>query len=103
MIVFHGDADTTVHHANGGRIFAEACGSTTSVQTKEGAVPGGRTFSVSKAMSAKGEGVAEHWIVHGTGHAWAGGRLLGSYTDPQGPDASREMMRFFLAEAPALR
>jgi poly(hydroxyalkanoate) depolymerase family esterase len=103
MIVFHGDADTTVHPNNGVRLYADARGSTVRLEANEGVVRGGRKFSVSKALSAKGEAVAEFWVVHGAHHAWSGGRSVGSYTDPQGPDASREMMRFFLAEAPATR
>ena len=96
-IVFHGGADTTVHPENGARLFADACArSHVDIDTQDGIATGGRHYSVSRAISPGGETVAEHWLVHGAGHAWSGGRAAGSYTDPRGPDASREMLRFLL-------
>ena len=45
-----------------------------------------------------GRKMAEHWVVAGAGHAWFGGDARGTYTETDGPDASRLMLRFFLPE-----
>ena len=57
------------------------------------------TRTVYTPVDAAGPSRAEHWVVHGAAHAWIGGDPAGSYTDGAGPDASREMLRFF-AEHP---
>ena len=103
-IVFHGDRDATVDPCNGGAIVSQATmtGSATSLDdrglhatSEEGSVPGGRTYARTIYRDKVGTVLAEQWIVHGGGHAWFGGDIAGSYTDPSGPDASREMLRFF--------
>ncbi len=97
-IVFHGDADTTVHPANG-EMIAERPKLRRSVTKGQVTAPNGRHYT--RTVFHNGEaGVAraEHWQIKGAGHAWAGGSAQGSYTDPKGPDASAEMLRFFLSE-----
>ncbi len=99
-IVFHGDADATVHPRNGERLLSAAvaggAGGTAAPEVEQGRSAGGRRFSRRLHRAADGRTQAEHWLVHGAGHAWAGGQPRGSYTDAAGPDASREMLRFFL-------
>jgi poly(hydroxyalkanoate) depolymerase family esterase len=99
-IVFHGDRDTTVHPRNGDHVIAQS-NITTSMQTDvhRGRVPGGHAYTRTLYIDAGGRAVLERWDVHGAGHAWSGGSRLGSYTDPRGPDASREMVRFFLSHS----
>jgi poly(hydroxyalkanoate) depolymerase family esterase len=87
-IVFHGSADGTVNPANGERIFrAAALGAVTEAQGSTA----GRSWTCHRAEAA------EFWRIDGAGHAWSGGSPSGSYTDQAGPDASAEMVRFFLA------
>jgi poly(3-hydroxybutyrate) depolymerase len=96
-IVFHGDRDTTVHPNNSDRIleqFAEATSSATKVL--RGRVPYGHAYSRTILTDGGGPAISEYWNIQGAGHAWSGGSPAGSYTDPRGPDATREMLRFFL-------
>jgi poly(hydroxyalkanoate) depolymerase family esterase len=92
-IVFHGDRDTTVNPRNGDALVAATGGRL--IRREECAVPGGRAFERSLYADASGRPAIEHWLVRGSGHAWSGGSPAGSYTDPAGPDAGREMWRFF--------
>ncbi|HET7273184.1 MAG TPA: PHB depolymerase family esterase [Rubrobacter sp.] len=98
-IVFHGDRDTTVHPRNGDRILAHLDGSQNGssprVSTRQGRVPGGYEYTRFTYHDADGRAIVERWSVHGLAHAWSGGSYPGSYTDPKGPDASAEMVRFF--------
>jgi poly(hydroxyalkanoate) depolymerase family esterase len=98
-IVFHGDRDTTVHPRNGDRLLAHLDGgrngSSPRVRTRQGQVPGGYEYTRFTYYDADGRAIVERWSVHGLAHAWSGGSYPGSYTDPRGPDASAEMVRFF--------
>ena len=96
-IVFHGDRDTTVHPNNGDQILEQSVRTmSTRKNVHRGQVPGGHAYTRTVISDARGRGVLEHWNIHGAGHAWSGGSPAGSYTDPRGPDATREMLRFFL-------
>jgi poly(hydroxyalkanoate) depolymerase family esterase len=98
-IIFHGDGDTTVHPRNGDRFLDHLAGgengSSSRVRTRQGQVPGGYEYTQFTYRDAEGRDLVERWSVHGLGHAWSGGSYPGSYTDPRGPDASAEMVRFF--------
>jgi poly(hydroxyalkanoate) depolymerase family esterase len=96
-IVFHGDRDMTVHPNNGNQILDQFVKTTGTQKTvHRGRIPDGHAYTRTIYSDATSRGVLEHWNIHGAGHAWSGGSPVGSYTDPRGPDATREMMRFFL-------
>ena len=96
-IVFHGDADRTVNPVNAEQVVAQAKpdASLTEVEMR-GQTPDGMTYTRTVRLDVASREVVEQWTLHGAGHAWSGGSLDGSFTDPRGPDASREMIRFFL-------
>jgi poly(hydroxyalkanoate) depolymerase family esterase len=99
-IVFHGDCDTTVNPVNGDQIISQskaAADFRTTVSRGEAA--GGISYTRTVQAEENGLSMLEQWVLHGAGHAWSGGSSAGSYTDPRGPDASREMIRFFLQHA----
>jgi poly(hydroxyalkanoate) depolymerase family esterase len=95
-IVFHGDRDNTVHPRNGDHVIAQKRTTKMQRNVHRGRVPGGHAYTRTIHTDARGRAILEHWEIHGAGHAWSGGSPAGSYTDPRGPDAAREMLRFFL-------
>ncbi|MFT3717454.1 alpha/beta hydrolase family esterase [Pseudorhodoferax sp.] len=100
LIVFHGDADATVHPANGAAL-AEAARQgqpqAGPAETRRGQTPDGRRFTQTVFRAPGGASLVEYWQLHGLGHAWSGGSAAGSHAAPGGVDASAEMLRFFLS------
>jgi len=102
VIVFHGDRDDLVHPDNGEAVleqFLRAADSSDASlrRVQDGGENSGYTRTAT--LDRTGRSVAEYWELHGAGHAWSGGNAAGSYTDTTGPDASAEMLRFFLSQA----
>jgi poly(hydroxyalkanoate) depolymerase family esterase len=97
-IIFHGSADRTVHPGNAERLAAAAKPPAAASRSERGASEGGRTYPRTLIDARDGGPGVELWLIEGAGHSWAGGDAAGSYTDPRGPDASAEMVRFFLSQ-----
>jgi poly(hydroxyalkanoate) depolymerase family esterase len=107
-IVFHGDRDTVVHPSNGNAVHHQArrphrrspsVASRASRLSKTHASEASDRRAFTRiAEVTNGVPETELWMVHGAGHAWTGGSPEGTYTDAAGPDASREMIRFFLQQ-----
>lgn len=96
-IIIHGTADQTVHPSNGDQIFERMRS-----RHPESSVlltddhTAGRKASRQVLIDESGKALAEYLLIDGVGHAWSGGDRTGSFTDPGGPDASRQMVSFFL-------
>jgi poly(hydroxyalkanoate) depolymerase family esterase len=102
LIVFHGDDDATVNHINADCLVRAAlpnAGDGQRLLTTRGRVPGGHEYTRRVYSDRDGTPRVEHWTIHQAGHDWSGGSPHGTYTDPQGPDASTELVRFFAQHA----
>ena len=106
-IVFHGDNDTTVHPNNVDEVIEQASPQPAAAKAQDNAFAehkrsvergetGGRAYTRTTYRDPAGKPIMEQWLVHGAAHAWSGGSAEGSFSDPTGPEASREMLRFFL-------
>jgi poly(hydroxyalkanoate) depolymerase family esterase len=103
LIVFHGDLDATVAPANAAGLIDDALTAaspdgrpgTAATTVTTGQMPGGHTYTRTCYQDPAGSALAELWTIHQGGHAWSGGVPHGSYTDPRGPNASAELIRFF--------
>jgi len=99
-IVFQGDQDDTVNPLNSQQVVEQAWPQADTLLRHDKThhrVKGGHSYTQTRYFDKRRRSVMELWLVHGSGHSWSGGDAAGSYTDPLGPDASREMIRFFLA------
>lgn len=107
-IVFHGDADKTVHSSNGQALIDAALqvhgiedNAHAHARARTGRSAQGQAYRQTVYQDRDGRSVAEYWQLQGAGHAWSGGHPAGSHTDPAGVDASAQMLRFFLAHPKA--
>jgi poly(3-hydroxybutyrate) depolymerase len=101
-IVFHGDRDNTVSPVNGDQVIAQSkAAAEFQLTISHGQSAGGVKYTRTVQADESARPILEQWILHGAGHAWSGGSPAGSYTEPRGPDASREMLRFFLETSKA--
>ena len=109
VIVFHGDRDTTVADANAAHLIDHVLaaglppfrnGTAPAAVTTSGQVPGGQAYTRTSYQDRAGGRLAEYWSVHQGGHGWSGGAPHQPYTNPHGPNASAEFIRFF-GEHPA--
>ena len=97
-IIFQGDNDSTVHPSNAASLVTAALGDDATPSRVVSRSVRGRAYEKSVYAASAGVGALELWIVAGAGHAWSGGRKAGSFTDSAGPNASAQMVRFFLAK-----
>src|SRR5579883_594429 len=100
-IVFQGQSDYTVYPINGDQVVQQwmetdhlasnnsyNASFSSPTTTTNGQVSGGHSYTTYTWNDNNGNEIEEYWRVNGMGHAWSGGSSSGSYTDPQGPNAT---------------
>lgn len=92
VIVFHGDADAVVSPSNGDAVYHQFTRGVKLAEAREQ----GNGWTRTVARDDAGRTRAEYWRLQGAGHTWSGGSTDGSYAVAAGPNASAEMLRFFL-------
>ena len=106
--VIHGTADGTVAPVNGRQVLqqwmtANSLASPESCdldiarpsESRRAEVAGGHAYSQSRWTNDRGALMHELLEVDGLGHAWSGGAPGRPYSDPNGPDATGAILRFF--------
>lgn len=99
LIIFHGDQDTTVDLQNAVDLMAYHHQNNQFKEHHYEETSDHYDHTRTTYQNKQGKNLAEQWIIHGAGHNWSGGNTEGNFTDANGPDASLEMMRFFMAPA----
>ena len=104
-IIFHGSHDRVVNPRNGRLVAIRAREPYHGLRSTEaaGQVQYGRSYRKTVYRIGSGRPLVEHWSITASGHAWSGGSPRGRFTDQKGPDASREMVRFFLRHSLSAR
>jgi len=112
LLVTYGTADDVVNPLNGAEVVASYVKTfdlvlghgeshgwiiDTPTTTIPGQVPNGRSYTVyTYADRLTGETLIVQIVVNGMNHAWSGGDSAGTYTDPEGPNASLILINWFL-------
>jgi poly(hydroxyalkanoate) depolymerase family esterase len=107
-ITVHGTADRVVNPINGEQVVRQWIAANrhvaqatypakfdTPTSDEEKTAPGGMSYRVRTWNDVNGNVVQKYWVVIGMDHAWSGGSVLGSFTDPRGPNATEAMYEFF--------
>jgi len=101
--VVHGTSDGVVAPINGDQV-ADQWRRTNTLVLGEGAIDpvlsatGTAGYPFTRKVhrnKANGASVIDYYVVDGLGHAWPGGKMGESYSDPRGPDATALMWAFF--------